>query len=275
MRRSLHLLLLCSLFFVALSARSQNLSFSCPKDTVLGCGINCFNLVTQFPDLRTLGNDYTIENVSTVVPCYPLVQPSSPGPSTNLLIDDRYSSIIPLPFAFQFYGISYPSLIASTNGFISFDTSLTGSTSHWNDFGDLPNLAYDGAIVMGPYHDLDPSIRTSPLKQIKYNVYGVAPNRKWVLSFYKVPLYNCDLLFENTHQIVLNETTGIIEVTIVDKEICASWNNGKAMVGLQNFTKDKGIMAPNRRMSDPPWGSIGMNETWRSHRSVGLPCSKN
>jgi hypothetical protein len=70
-------------------------------------------------------------------------------------------------------------------------------------------------------------------------------------------------LIENTHQIVLHESTGLIEVIIVDKQICPSWNGGKAMVGLQDWNRTKAIMAPGRAATDPPWGSIGMNETWR------------
>ena len=242
---------------------AQNLSFNCPKDLVLGCGVNCVDLVTQFPDLKAIGDNYTVENVSTFKDCYPILSPGDPGPSTSLIIDDLYSSVIDLPFTFPFYGVPYNSVIASTNGYLSFDISNTGLFSHYDNFGDLPNAAYDNAIIMGPYHDLDPSVNTSPSQQIKYNVTGVAPNRKWVLSFFKVPLYGCNDLIENTHQIVLYETSGIIEVTIVSKQICMSSNQGRAMVGIQDFTKTKATMAPKRRMSDPPWGTKSMNETWR------------
>jgi gliding motility-associated-like protein len=258
-------LLLTFLITCLFKVYSQDLSYTCPRDTVLGCGVTCFNLVARFPDLRALGTDYTLQNVSNISACRPYINPGAPGPSTNLIIDDRYSSVLPLPFTFPFYGLPYNSLIASTNGFVSFDISKTGLFSHWDDNGDLPNALYDAAIIMGPYHDLDPSVPGSPTQQIKFETLGTAPNRKWIISFYKVPLFGttCGGLINNTHQIILHETSGIIEVQIVDKEICTGWNGGKSMIGLQDITKLKSIMAPNRKMSDPPWGSIGMNETWR------------
>jgi gliding motility-associated-like protein len=269
--RKFLLLIFLSLFI--LQSQSQNLSYSCPRDTVLGCGVVCYNLVARFPDVRALGNDYTLQNVTNISACRPYVDPGAPGPSTNLTIDDRYSSVLPLPFTFPFYGVPYSSLIASTNGYLCFDISKTGLFSHYDDDGDLPNNLYDPALIMGPYHDLDPSETGSPTQQIKYQTLGNAPNRKWVISFYKIPLFgsSCGGLINNTHQIILHESTGIIEVQIIDKQTCTAWNDGKAMVGLQDFTKTKAIMAPNRKMSDPPWGSIGMNETWRFIPTGGLP----
>lgn len=237
----------------------------------MGCGVNCFTLNARFPDLRALGNDYVVKNITNISACRPYADPGAPGPSANLLIDDRYSGVLTLPFSFPFYGTPYNSLIASTNGFVSFDISKTGTFSHYDDLGNLPNGSYDAALIMGPYHDLDPSETTSPTQQIKYQVFGAAPNRKWILSFYKVPLYDCPWLIENTHQIVLHESTGIIEVQITDKQTCGTWNAGRAMIGLQNFAKTQGIMAPNRRMTDPPWGTIGMNETWQFIPTGGAP----
>ena len=65
------------------------------------------------------------------------------------------------------------------------------------------------------------------------------------LSLFLSP--ECSSLIENTHQIILYESTGVIEVFIYSKQICMGWNEGRAMVGLQNFNRDQGIMAPGRR----------------------------
>lgn len=269
-----------------LCAKSQNLSFNCPRDTILGCNTACFTLQARFPDMRTIGSDYTVSNVTQTAYCLPYITPGEPGPSTNLTIDDRYSAVITLPFSFPFYGTPYTSLVASTNGNLSFDVGLANSAADYgilNSGGalsattgtpqNLPSILYDAALIMGPYHDLDPSATTSPTQQIKYNVIGTAPNRKWVLSFYKVPLFSisCNVFIENTHQISLYEATGVIEVKILDKQICPGWNEGRAMIGVQNFDRTKGIMAPGRRASDPPWGSVGMNEVWRFVPFGGAP----
>ena len=246
----------------SLTSYSQNLSYTCPRDTVLGCGINCVDLKITIPDLLGVGDNYVVGSVSQQVKCYPLASPGGPGPSSNIVADDKYSPVIPLPFPFRFYGITYNSLLIGANGNVTFDISLAGADAHYDDLGDLPNTLYDPAMIMGPYHDLD--IRTaSPGKQIKYETYGNAPNRKFIVTFYRIALFDCDALNRNTSQIILHESTGVIETTIIDQQICTGWINGKAMVGLQDMTRTKGITAPNRKMSDPAWGSVGMNETWR------------
>ncbi len=276
------LLLLTFVLLSVYSGFSQNLSFSCTKDTVLGCGINCMNIVARFPDLRSLGTNYTVNNETGLSQCRPFIDPGLPGPSTNLTIDDRYSTVLTLPFSFPFFGTMYNSLIASTNGLLSFDISKTGLFSHYgilNSGGflsatsgtpqDLPSTLYDKALIMAPYHDLNPATTTSPTRQIKFEVYGTAPNRKWMLSFYKVPLFLCDPLINNTHQIILYESTGVIEVFIQSKDICTTWNEGRAMIGMQDFNRTSFIMAPGRKASDAPWGGANMNETWRFIPSQG------
>ncbi|MEO7445520.1 MAG: gliding motility-associated C-terminal domain-containing protein [Ferruginibacter sp.] len=283
--------LLTALIFFCLDSFSQNFSYACPRDTLVGCGNNCFNLKARFPDVRALGSDYSYENATNSLTCAPYVPPGGPGPSANLVIDDKFSTVIPLPFTFYFYGLPYNSVIVSTNGYISFDVSKANAFSHYgilNSGGflgatsgtpqNLPSALYDRAIIMGPYHDLDPAINTSPSRQIKYEVFGTAPNRKWILSTYKVPLFSCTSLINNTSQIVLYESTGVVEVIISDKDICTAWNQGRSMIGMQDFTRLNGIMAPGRQASDAPWGSANMNEKWRfiptqgavTYRSVQL-----
>ncbi len=248
------------------NSNSQNLSYTCPRTINLSCGTACITINAQFPDLRALADDYSLNNISTTSACYPVVDPGVPGIPTSISIDDTYSSVINLPFTFPFYGTNYNSLVVSTNGYISFDITRAGLFSHYSTTaGDLPTTGYDRALIMGPYHDLNPAYTTSPTQRIDYVVNGNAPNRKWVLSFYRVPLFltSCQNLIENTHQIILHESSGVVEVSVFDKQICLAWNNGKSMIGMQNYNRNMAIMAPGRRVSDPPWGAIDMNETWR------------
>jgi len=257
---------------------AQNFSFNCTRDTLVpGCPTNlCITLKALIPDIKGLTSSYSLNPGSTIPGCFPVyVAPNDPGgTSANLTVDDTYSSVINIGFPFPFYTTIYNNLVISTNGYISFDISLAGTGSHWQNFGDLPNTSYDRALIMGPYHDLFPGQPTSPNQRIQYQVIGAAPYRKWVLSFYKVPLYLCTSLIENTHQIILYESTGVFEVKIFDKQICLMWNAGKAMVGIQDFNRTQGMTAPNRRMSNPPWGSIGMNETWRFVPDAGASLLK-
>lgn len=251
-------------------------SFSCARDTSFSCGggDSCFTLEAIIPDIHALTDRYAINPLSSSSGggCFnPYVAPGSEGPSTDLSIDDRYTDVITLPFAFPFFGTTYNSLLASTNGYVSFDITNAIGFSHWNIINggtpqNLPSTFYDRALIMGPYHDLDPAYTTSPTQRIKYNVTGTAPHRRWILSFYKVPLFQagvCDTLIQNTHQIVLYEGTGVVEVFIFDIQNCPTWNQGRAMVGMQDFNRTRAIMAPGRAATDNSWGRIGMNESWR------------
>jgi gliding motility-associated-like protein len=270
------------------AAQPITFNFSCGKDTTLGCGnaSGCFSLSTVIPNIHSSTSDYEINPTSQFGCFRPDINPGIPGAPTNLNTDDRYTDAITLPFTFPFYGNDYNQVVVSTNGYVAFDVTEAGAFSHYsilNNNGalsattgtpqDLPSALYDRALIMGPYHDINPFYTTSPNRKIKYNVVGVAPNRKWVVSYYKIPLYyttgGCDDSINNTHQIVLYEGTGIIEVFIYEKQNCPTWNQGRAMIGLQNFDRTQGIMAPGRRASDAPWGLPNMNETWRFVPSAG------
>lgn len=259
--------------------QTGSFSFSCTKDTLISCTIPCITLKAKIPDLHGLGNTYDVNPISAVPGgCYtPYAPPDLPGVVTPFTVDDYYSGVIPLGFNFPFYGTSYNSVVASTNGYLSFDLTLAGQPCHWSlGPGNVPTSGYDRALIMGPYHDLNPEegVNYSPTMVIGYSVINTAPYRKWILSFYKVPLYSsnpatCGPLIRNTHQIVLYESTGVIEVFIKDKQVCNAWNSGKAMIGIQDYSRTQGMVAPGRGATDPPWGSVGMNESWRFVPSAG------
>jgi len=249
-----------------------NFSFNCRRDTVVnGCGTGaCITLQTKIPDIHATTSSYVVNPASTIPNCLPAsIDPGGTGTPTNLSIDDRYSAVINIGFPFSFFGTTYTQLVASTNGYVSFDISKANTFSHWSIINgtpqNLPSTFYDPALIMGPYHDLDPGVGTSPGQKIQYSTIGTAPHRKWILSFYKVPLFlsECNSLIQNTHQIILYEATGIVEVFIYSKQICMGWNQGRAMVGMQNFARNQAVLVNGRRATDPPWGTIGMNETWR------------
>ena len=273
------------ILFISLTGRTQNFNFNCTRDTaILGCSLTaCITLKGIIPDLYRLTDSYIVNSIQVgTTTCFPVYSdPDIPGNPTNLVIDDRYSSVINIGFTFPFFGSNYTSLLASTNGMISFDISKAGAFSHYALLNsgaalsatigtpqNLPSTLYDAALIMGPYHDLDPSVPAAG-QRIQYTVNGTAPYRKWILSFFRVPLYSCTTMRENTHQIVLYESTGIIEIFLFSKQICTAWNQGRSIIGIQNFAKNMGLMVPGRSASDPPWGSIGMNESWRFVPSAG------
>lgn len=268
---------------------AQGYSFNCARDTLVpGCPASlCITLKTLIPDPSRAAPTYAV-NSPTALPSCLLASgnPGVPGAPTTLNIDDKYSPAFPIGFPFVFFGTPYNDLVVSSNGYLSFNTALTGLFSHYgilNSGGslsattgtpqNLPSTLYDGAVIMGPYHDIDVSVTTSPNRLISYQTSGLAPYRKWTLTYYKIPLFSgaCNNLIENTHQITLYESTGIIDVNIFDKQICNTWNQGRAMIGVQDITKTKGVMAPGRAASDAPWGGVGQTEKWRFVPTGGTP----
>lgn len=184
---------------------------------------------------------------------------------TALYADDIFSSVISLPFPFCFYGNVYNSCIVGSNGIVSFDVSNAGLINAWSlttvPHGTVPQpIPYAGgssnttsqtyyppASIMGAYHDIFPLINSGQ-RRVEYSVAGTAPCRKFIVSFYLVPLYGSTICNGRlcTQQIVLHENTGIIDVHIGDKPVCNSWNQGLAILGLQNANRDAAVWAPGK-----------------------------
>ena len=175
--------------------------------------------------------------------------------------DDVWSNIIALPFNFNFYGNIYNKLVIGVNGIISFDTTYAGAFCPWSFSDQVPSSSLPLNSIFGAYHDIDPSMYGN----INYNVYGVAPNRAFVINFDSVAQFDCTNL-STTQQIVLYESTNDIEVYIKDKPLCSGWNNGNAVIGIQNAIGLMGIAPLNRNTG--AWSAT--NEAWRFH-CVGNP----
>lgn len=188
--------------------------------------------------------------------------PFTGGTPLFIGIDDIWSGVITLPFNFCYYGNIYNQIIIGANGLISFDLSFAGGFCEWQFGASIPTPGpppggiYNNSIN-GAYHDMDPSI---PLggNDINYAVLGSAPCRTFVINWYDVPHFQCNTIF-TTQQIVLYETTNVIEVYILDKPTCFSWNSGNAVIGIQDATGTNGLAAPARNTG--PW--TASNEAWR------------
>lgn len=150
--------------------------------------------------------------------------------------DDQYSGIVPLPFDFCFFGQKYNSCIIGANGQISFNTALANGSNPWSFSVGIPGANGTSGnstlnSIMGPFHDIDPSVGGT----IRWEIYGQAPCRYFVVSWENVPMFQCNSLIAN-QQIVLYETTYVIDVFVKDKPICSTWNGGLAITGIQNAT---------------------------------------
>jgi len=120
---------------------------------------------------------------------------------------------------------------------------------------DDTNLPF--STIYGVGHDIDPSVSGS----LVYEVIGTAPFRSFVVKFNNVSQFSCNGL-RSTTMIVLNETTNNIDVYIKEKPVCSSWNNGYALVGINNADGTESVTPPNRNTS--VWGvNTSNSEAWR------------
>ncbi len=159
-----------------------------------------------------------------------------------LAIDDRFSDPIDIGFTFYFFGEPYTQLVVGSNGDIVFQPAIARTYDPWPLHASqlipditLPyyrnNTSYGS--IMGAYHDIHAGRRIQGVSEMKYELRGTAPHRKFIITYHEMPQFSCTNLL-TSQQIVLNEDDYSIEVHLKHKPVCSRWNNGLAVVGIQN-----------------------------------------
>lgn len=221
--------------------------------------------------------DYTVSSV-TYAPPFPF----SGGTQIFINQDDIWSDVINLPFNFCFYGNQYDQIVIGANGVLTFDVSLANQACEWQFTASIPtpgppNVGIYNNSINGAYHDMDPRATLFFSPDINYAVLGVAPCRSFVVNYNEVEHYNCTSFppfvsgLASTQQIVLYETTNVVEVYIDDKPVCSGWNGGNAVIGLQNIDGTQGITPPGRNTG--AWSAS--NEAWQFNPSGASITSVN
>lgn len=222
------------------------------------CGISCDTVRLQVPHLKSTG-DYAL----TTIPYNPFPYVTPTGSQDPVLyVDDRFSNTINMPFPFCFYDSVFSKVVVGSNGLITFDYQTNGSGTCANAYHVSPPIPlaggtpcaqltqwyYPQASIMAAYSDLDPS-NSSFDRKIQWDVVGTAPCRKFIISFYHIGIFgaSCGANFPNTFQIVLYESTGLIDIYFEQKLLCtSSSDNGKAILGIQDWTRTKAVAAPGK-----------------------------
>ena len=151
---------------------------------------------------------------------------------SSMSVDDTHDVAVPIGFTFNFYGLPYTELVISGNGYVTFDVTQANQYSPWPiniavpNPGNLPENA-----IMGPWQDIDLGVGGS----LYYGMTGVAPNRKFTITWCEIPMFSCNTLF-HTSQVVLHEGSDKIEMFIQEKVVCTTWNGGAAIQGLVDAT---------------------------------------
>jgi len=222
------------------------------NDITLDCN-NCQTLTADYTQTR-ITDSYLI----TPIPYSPL--PYNLGTVYNINIDDRWSTVVNLPFEFCFFNQTYTQYVIGTNGIISFNTAYAGLYCPWPFTATIPNSNNNPApgfprSMIGLYHDIDPSLGG----EVRYGITGVYPCRKLVVSFNDIPHFNCPPQ-KSKFQIILYELSNIIEIHVEKKQTCNNWNGGRACLGIQNTAGTIGYAPVGRNTANY---TINQSEAWR------------
>ncbi len=174
----------------------------------------------------------------------------------GLYSDDLYSGILPIGFTFNFYGTPYTNMIVGENGTVCFNTALASGGIGWSITSPLLGNPTVYNSICGPWCDI---LGTVGMRPIYYTIQGLAPNRTAAITWCSVAMFSCTTQWITT-QILMYETSNVAEVHIAHKTICAAWNGGNAIVGVQNSTGTAATAAPGR---DFPSSWAATNEAWR------------
>ncbi len=219
-------------------------AFDIGEDIQISCSDSCVDLVA--PSIATVaagGLEYEVEEIEYVLP-YPFNQ----GEVAINTGDDVYSAIIPLGFAFEFFGNDYTQCRISSNGWFSFDTEETAT---YNPNGINPNQSLPNNSVMGIYSDLNPST----CGNVRYDTYGTAPCREFVVTWNAVCQFSCTSQ-QVSAEVVLYEGSNVIEIYLGNRPNCG-W--GSAVVGIMNEPGTIGISPEGFNTGN--WSAT--NEAWR------------
>lgn len=222
------------------------------EDVVISCEEDCAELTATYLDTG-LSSEYVVSSIPYNPPF-----PFTGGTPVSVEIDDRWSNTINIPFDFCFFEESHDKMLIGSNGVITFDLGRysPGGYCSWSFSSSIPSPNLFRKTIFGPYMDINPEVAGSGL--INWYVDGEAPNRSMVINFPDIPYYGCNYM-RLTSQVVIYETTNVVEVYIQDRPSGCYWNDGYAIIGIQDGTGTKGYTPPGRNTGD--WSAT--NEAWR------------
>ena len=233
---------------------------------------SCTYLYAEYTSNKT-ATDYTVSSI-VYNPSFPFLWDGIPNHKINAVGDDKWSSTIALPFNFCFYGVNYNQVLIGTNGVITFDqvNQTPLGTCPWAYTATIPNTGFPiKNAIYGVYQDTNiasPPIVDPFVQNVNYYFLdtgiNAAPNRILVVNFNELPQYQCNnSIGLQTSQIVLYETTNIIDINVNKRTPCTSWNptvnGGNGLIGIQNQAGTLAVTPTGRNTGN--WSAT--NEAWR------------
>jgi gliding motility-associated-like protein len=220
-------------------------------------GENCLDLSASFVDFKDTST-YAVDAVAFAPP-FPFIG----GTELNIGTDDIWGPPVTLPFDFCFFGVNSQQVQVGSNGVVTFTPQPFPGNCPWAFTQTIPNntSTIPRNSIYGVYQDINPNVATAPLvHSINYQILGTAPCRAFVVNYYQVAQFSCNTTVGlQTSQIVLYETSNIVEVYVQDRTVCTGWNSGSGLIGIQNAAGTQAHVPPGRNTG--PWEAH--NEGWR------------
>ncbi len=250
-------------FVVSLMGIAQNSPYAnisilepAPICSVGGCTL----LTTEYSNIRST-NEYVVNSI----PFQPIF-PFTGGILLNNTSDDVWSEYFTLPFPVTFYGNTYNTILVGSNGVVTFDITNQNPSGYcnWPFTQTIPNTNFPiRNAIYGVYQDTNitsPPITNPAIQNVNYYVVNVAPNRVFVINFNELPQYQCNANAGlQTSQIVIYETSNIIDIYVKNRTACSTWNSGSGLIGIQNQTGTNATVPAARNTG--AWSAT--NEAWR------------
>jgi len=211
-------------------------------------------------------NSWSLTFATTNLPCPPpppslcytvsqiAYNPIAPGGTSVAMTDDAVTGPLPIGFTFCFGGVNYTNFYIGSNGWVGF---TPGQPTTYTSM-PIPNAgaSIPKNCIAGPWQDWNPGIAGGPY--ITYQTLGLSPNRTLVVTWFNCPFYSCTTV-TGSFQIVLYETSNLIDNTLANKPACLTWAGGTAVQGLHDITGTLAVTVLGRNSTQ--WTAT--NETWR------------
>lgn len=153
--------------------------------------------------------------------------------------DDEVFGPFNIGFTFCFMGQARTQFYIGTNGWVGFSGGPTNYTSIPIP-STSPTIPKD--CIMGPFQDWYPGFNNA---SVNFAIYGTIPFRRLVISWDNTAMFQCTNL-QGRFQIVLFETSNVIDNNIQNKPNCPSWAGGTAIQGLHDPTGTVAFTVPGR-----------------------------
>jgi len=231
------------------------------SDTI--CNIGECRTLTATPSSIPSTASYAVSSIP-YCPQAPMTDPSYNYVNLNSQ-EDVWSDVVDLPFNFSFFDQNYTACQIGTNGVISFNPQIPLDNCEFRlNSLSIPDTQFvHKNAIFGVFQDTGTNTTNgeSPADvAVSWKIIGDSPCRKLIANFYHMGLYQCNQSegLQN-YQIVLYETSNIIDVYIQNRTLCPDWENGAGVVGIINNTGSLGYTPPGRNTGS--W--TASNEAWR------------